>query len=50
MQSLFGFHETLEMVTNGGLVLVANATNAQRVSHKDTKKKIARRCSAFNRR
>lgn len=39
MQSLFGFHETLEVVTNGIFVLAANATDAQRVSHKDAKKK-----------
>ena len=38
MQLLFG-HETLEVVTNEVHVLAANATDAQRVSHKDAKKK-----------
>lgn len=39
IQSLFGFYETLEVVTNGVLVLTANASDAHRVSHKDAKKK-----------
>lgn len=39
MQSLFDFHETLEVVTNGVHMLAANATDAQRVSHEDPKKK-----------
>lgn len=39
MKALFGFSETLEVVTNGVHVLAANATDAQRVSHKDAKKK-----------
>ncbi|XP_050920266.1 uncharacterized protein LOC127137902 [Lathyrus oleraceus] len=39
MQSLFGFHETLEVVTNDVHELVDNATDAQRVANKETKKK-----------
>ncbi|XP_050915029.1 uncharacterized protein LOC127129981 [Lathyrus oleraceus] len=39
MQSLFDFHETLEVVTISVHVLAANATDAQRVSYKDSKKK-----------
>lgn len=39
IQSLFGFHEILEVVTNGIHVLAANATDVQRVIHKDAKKK-----------
>lgn len=39
MQSLFGFHETLESVTNGVLELTHNANDAQIIIHKDAKKK-----------
>ena len=39
MQSLFGFHETLEVVTNGVPALGEDATDAQRTAHKHAKKK-----------
>ncbi|XP_050876469.1 uncharacterized protein LOC127080179 [Lathyrus oleraceus] len=39
MQSLFGFHETQEVVTNDVPELAENATDAQRVMHKEAKKK-----------
>ena len=39
MKSLFGFHDTLEVVTNGVQDLQANATEAQRTTHRDLKKK-----------
>ncbi|XP_058762247.1 uncharacterized protein LOC131635629 [Vicia villosa] len=39
MQSLFGFHETLEVVTGGVLVLAADTTEAQRTIHNEVKKK-----------
>lgn len=39
MQSLFGFHETLEVVTNGRPELYHNANGVQRIVHKDDKKK-----------
>ncbi|XP_050896654.1 uncharacterized protein LOC127103437 [Lathyrus oleraceus] len=39
MQSLFGFHETLEVVINGVHVVGEDATDAQRTAHKDAKKK-----------
>lgn len=39
MQSLFGFHETLEVVTNGVSELAKNATDAQRVTSKKANKK-----------
>lgn len=38
-QSLFDFHETLKVVTNGVLELVEIATDDQRVVNKETKKK-----------
>lgn len=38
MKSLFDFHETLELVNNDIPEFVDNATNAQRVIHKDAKK------------
>lgn len=39
MQSLFGFQETLKLITNGILELAQNVNDAQRVTHNDTKKK-----------
>lgn len=39
MRSMFGFQETLEVVTNGVHELVQNANDAQRVIHKNAKKK-----------
>lgn len=39
MKTFFTFSETLELVNNGVLELGDNTTNAQRVSHKDVKKK-----------
>ena len=39
MKFLFGFHETLEVFINGVLEPAENATDAQRISHKNTKKK-----------
>ncbi|CAK8572291.1 unnamed protein product [Lathyrus sativus] len=39
MQSLFGFNETQEVVTNGVPALGEDATDAQRTAHKDAKKK-----------
>ena len=39
MKSLFGFQESLEVVTNGLQDLPANATEAHRTTHKDLKKK-----------
>ena len=39
MQSLFGFHETLEVVTNGVPALAANASDAQKTEHNEAKKK-----------
>lgn len=42
MKSLFGFHETLEVVTNSVHELVDNATDAQRVTNKDAKKKVCK--------
>lgn len=39
MKSLFGFHETLEVITNGIPELAENATDAQRVANKEAKKK-----------
>ena len=39
MKSLFGLQDTLEVVTNGVTELAENATEAQRVLHKDLKKK-----------
>ncbi|PNX62988.1 hypothetical protein L195_g053281, partial [Trifolium pratense] len=39
MKSLFGFQDTLEVVTNGVQELQANATAEQRNSHGDLKKK-----------
>lgn len=39
MKSLFGFHETLEVVNNDIHELADNTTDAQRVIHKDAKKK-----------
>ncbi|XP_050915601.1 uncharacterized protein LOC127130675 [Lathyrus oleraceus] len=39
IQSLFGFHETFEVVTNGIHMLAINAIDAQRVNHRDAKKK-----------
>lgn len=39
MKSLFDFHETLEMVTNGILEIAENATDAQKVSNNEAKKK-----------
>lgn len=39
MPSLFDFYETLEVITNGDHELAQNASYAQRVTHKDAKKK-----------
>lgn len=39
MQSLFGFHEILEVVIKDVHVIAANVTDAQGVGHKDAKKK-----------
>ncbi|XP_050890818.1 uncharacterized protein LOC127096268 [Lathyrus oleraceus] len=39
MQYLFGFHEILEVVTNGVSELVENATDVSRVANKEAKKK-----------
>ncbi|XP_058783879.1 uncharacterized protein LOC131658624 [Vicia villosa] len=39
MKSLFDFHETLELVTDGVPVLAANASGAQKTSHNEVKKK-----------
>lgn len=39
MKFLFGFHEMLEVVTNGVSSLAHNATEVQRTTHKDLKKK-----------
>ncbi|XP_050920350.1 uncharacterized protein LOC127137984 [Lathyrus oleraceus] len=39
MKSLFEFHETLEVVNNDVSKLVENATDAQRVTNKEAKKK-----------
>ena len=39
MQTLFCFQETLEVVTNGIHELAQNENDAQRVTHKDVKKK-----------
>ncbi|XP_050914627.1 uncharacterized protein LOC127129501 [Lathyrus oleraceus] len=39
MQSLFGFHEILEVVTNGIPELTENAIDAQRVANNEAKKK-----------
>jgi hypothetical protein len=39
MKFLFGFQDTLEVVTNGVQDLEANATEAQRTTHRDLKKK-----------
>src|SRR4051812_9918801 len=39
MQSLFGFHETLEVVTEGVLAMAANASYAQKIAHNEAKKK-----------
>lgn len=39
MKFLFGFHEILEVITNGVLKLVENATDVQRVANKKAKKK-----------
>ena len=39
MQSLFGFHETLEVVTDGVPALAANATDEQKKAHNKVKKK-----------
>lgn len=39
MQFLFGFHETLEVVTNGVLELAKNAIDAHKVTSKESKKK-----------
>ncbi|XP_058726874.1 uncharacterized protein LOC131598275 [Vicia villosa] len=42
MQSLFGFHETLEVVTTGVPVLAADATEAQKTAHNEVKKKYSK--------
>lgn len=39
MQSLFCFHEILEVAINGVPELTNSANNAQRITHKETKKK-----------
>ena len=39
MKSLFGFQETLEVVTNGVPKISHNSNDAQRINHKDAKKK-----------
>ena len=39
MQSLFGFHDTLEVVTNGVPAVGEDSTDALRTTHKDAKKK-----------
>ncbi|MCI30545.1 F-box protein, partial [Trifolium medium] len=39
MKSMFGFQDTLEVVTNGLQELPENATDAQRNTHRDMKKK-----------
>ncbi|MCI48304.1 F-box protein [Trifolium medium] len=39
MKSLFGFQDTLEVVNNGVQELPGNATDAQRNTHRDLKKK-----------
>ncbi|XP_058727027.1 uncharacterized protein LOC131598445 [Vicia villosa] len=39
MQSLFGFHKTLEVVTGGVLVLAADAIEARKTTHNEVKKK-----------
>ncbi|CAL5198322.1 unnamed protein product [Lathyrus oleraceus] len=39
MQSLFDFHETLEVVTNGVLAVSEDAIDAQGTAYKDAKKK-----------
>ena len=39
MQYMFGFHETLEVVTNGVPELTENTIVAQRVPNKEAKKK-----------
>jgi len=38
MKSLFGLQDTLEVVTNGVAELAENATEAQQVLHRDSKK------------
>ncbi|XP_050908598.1 uncharacterized protein LOC127122277 [Lathyrus oleraceus] len=39
MESLFGFHETLELVNNDVLEFAQNENDAQRTVHKDAEKK-----------
>lgn len=39
MQSLFGFHETLEVVTNSVPEFANNANDDKRITHKEAKKK-----------
>ena len=39
MQSLFGFHEILEVVTDDVLTLATNATDEQKKAHNKVKKK-----------
>ncbi|XP_058784851.1 uncharacterized protein LOC131659715 [Vicia villosa] len=42
MQSLFGFHETLEVVTNRVPVLAANASDTQKIANTEAKKKYCK--------
>ena len=42
MQSLFGFYETLEVVTKGVHALAANATESQKKAHNNVKKKYCK--------
>ena len=39
MRVLFDYHELLDVVESGVFALAANATEAQRVAHRDQKKK-----------
>ena len=44
MKVLFGYQDVLEVIKNGVSLLVEDATDAQRATHKEEKKKDCKRC------
>ena len=44
MRVLFDYHELWDVVESGVSALAANATEAQRVAHRDQKKRTIRFC------
>jgi len=47
MKVLFDYHELCDVIESRVFALADNATEAQRVAHRDQKKKVKRLCISF---